>query len=108
MVSVLLGAVAGVLGNAFSNGWRVPVGVGLAVTVVLVAVWEGWLAVRGVGGGGGAVWLRQTGAATAGDGSRAVSGVAGSAGHLTQVMVEGTGPAQASGGTAVSGVDLNG
>lgn len=43
-VSVLLGAGAGLLGNAFSAGWKLPVGIGFVVSVIIYAFWEAWRA----------------------------------------------------------------
>jgi hypothetical protein len=43
--SVVLGASAGLLGNAFSNGWAWPVGVAFAMAVMIEAAWVGTRAV---------------------------------------------------------------
>ncbi|MEU7868861.1 hypothetical protein [Dactylosporangium sp. NPDC049140] len=44
-VSVVLGAAAGLLGNAFADGWRWPIG---AMFAVAVAVEAGWVGSRAV------------------------------------------------------------
>jgi hypothetical protein len=46
-VSVLLGAGAGLLGNAFSADWKLPIGIGFVVAVMIFAFWEAWRATHG-------------------------------------------------------------
>ncbi|WP_433380622.1 hypothetical protein ACQPZX_15640 [Actinoplanes sp. CA-142083] len=97
-VSVLLGVVTGVLGNAFTAGWKWPLGLGLGVAALTAACWEAWRATRG----SSTARAVRTGPATAqGPGSRANSGVVGGEG-----AVRSTGEARASdGGIANSGID---
>ena len=75
-----------------------------AVAAVGVAIWAAMPSLSGKG------WrVSRTGRATAGPGSRANSGVSGSAGSLPDdVLVDRTGDADASnGGDANSGIQLN-
>src|SRR5690349_11328772 len=45
-VSAMLGSAAGLLGNAFSNGWAWPVGLAFGAAVLAEAAWLGFRAVR--------------------------------------------------------------
>jgi hypothetical protein len=100
-VSVLLGAVIALLTNVFTEGWAWPAGLGLAVAVAALTIWEARR--NSPSSGSAAMSVSRTGAATAqGRGSWANTGVAGSA---EAADVRRTGDAHATdGGVANTGV----
>jgi len=102
-LSVLLGVVVAVIVNAFTDGWRWQLGLGLAGAVVAATAWEIWRATRH---SGSTIRAEGTGPATArSQGSRANSGVRGA--PATDTVARRTGAANATGGgTANSGVDI--
>jgi hypothetical protein len=102
LVAVLLVVLMVLHWNA-ANKVAVVVSALAAVAAVGVAVWATLPAVRT-----GGMWASRTGRATAGPGGRANSGVWGPAGSLPDdVRVDRTGDAEASGGDANTGVQMD-
>jgi hypothetical protein len=98
-VSIVLAAIVALFTNVFTDGWRWPAGVGLAIFLIALVTWEMWQASRRTAASGSRAI--RTGSATAwGPASRANTGILGTPGGAAHH----TGNAQAGdGGLANTG-----
>jgi hypothetical protein len=71
-VSGLLGTGAGLLGNAFADGWHWPVGIGLGVMVVADIGWSAWHETRPRTADSAEPSITQVGPVSATDGGQAI------------------------------------